>query len=263
MGASREYQVFTGLVEVAAGLLLLLRRTAMLGAVVSVAATANVLALNIAYDVEVKVLAAQVFLMSLFVLTPCAPRLARVFVLDNETQSTRIRPLFQQAAAERMVRGIGAVFAAWIVYSTFQYAERQVIANARDRGAPLYGTWNVEETVRNGISVPLLWTDTSLWRRLIVQSTNAALIVRMSDSERREPNEGRYSYALDTVAHTVRFTPFRFAGATELLTFAYHLPDSDHLVLTGRNEDQAVVVRLRRFDPSRLTLVGWRRSWRW
>lgn len=263
MGASREYQVFTGLVEVGAGLLLLVRRTAMLGALVSMAAMANVLALDIAYDAGVKFLAGQMFLMTLFILAPFATRLARVFVFGDETRSTWIGRLFQQATADRVARTVGLVFAAWIVYSTFQYAERQVIANENARHTPLYGIWNVEGIARNGVAVPLLWTDTTLWRRVVIQSTDAALIVPMSDSEARPPNAARYSYEIDGVAHTVRFTPFKFSGTTRPLTFAYLLPDRDHLVLDGRNGDEAIVVRLRRFDPSTYTLVGWRRSWWW
>lgn len=48
MSQSRSYQVFTGVVEVAGGLLLLTRRTAMLGALVSMAALANVFMLDLA-----------------------------------------------------------------------------------------------------------------------------------------------------------------------------------------------------------------------
>jgi hypothetical protein len=139
------------------------------------------------------------------------------------------------------------------------------IANESARRTPIYGIWNVEETTRNGVAVPLLWTDTTLWRRLVVQSTDAALLVPMSDSEARPPNVGkyRYSYELDSVAQTVRFTQFKFSGTMRQLTFAYFLPDRDHLVLNGRNGDDAVVVRLRRVDPSTYTLVGWERSWWW
>ena len=263
MGASREYQVFAGLIEIFGGLLLLARRTAMLGALVSVAAMANVLALDIAYDASVKFLAGQIFLMTLFALAPFGTRLTKVFILNRETHSAQIRRLFQHTTADRIARAGGVVFAAWIVYSTFQIAEGQVTANERDRETPLYGIWEVEETARNGVPVPLLWTDATLWRRLVVQSSSAALIVLMSDSATRGLNAGRCSLRLDNVVQTVLFTPFPFSALTRPLTFTYVLPDRDHLVLHGRNGNSDVVMRLRRIDPSTYTLVGWKRSWRW
>ena len=57
---------------------------------------------------------------------------------------------------------------------------------------------------------------------------------------------------------------FAFSGTAQSLKFAYVLPDRDHLVLSGQSGERgAVVVRLRRIDPSTYTLVNWDRSWRW
>ena len=118
MGASRHYQVFAGFVEVVGGLLLLTRRTAMLGALVSVAALGNVLALDIAYDVPVKFLAGQMFLMTLFVVAPFTKRLGAVFFLNQDTGPTPVRRLFQHAPTDRMARTVGVLFATWIVSRT-------------------------------------------------------------------------------------------------------------------------------------------------
>lgn len=263
MAASRPYQVFTGLVEVTGGLLLLTRRTAMLGALVSMAAMANVLALDIAYDANVKFLAGQLFLMTLFVLAPYARRLVGMFVLDDEQHDPSVRRLFRRAAIARATRVVGILFVVWVVYSNFQAAERQVNANVRARQAPLYGIWEVEEISRNGVSVPLLGTDVTLWRRLVVQSRDAAVIVPMSDPAQRMPNAGRYAVEFDNSASIVRFAPFAFSGTTQPLAFRYRLPDRDHLLMDELNGSQPASLRLRRIDPSTYTLVNWERGWRW
>ena len=54
MGASRGYSVFAGLLEVVPGLLLLWGRTRLLGGLLAVAVLANVLALNLGFDISVK-----------------------------------------------------------------------------------------------------------------------------------------------------------------------------------------------------------------
>jgi hypothetical protein len=65
MGYSDGYEVFTGLVELLAGVLLLVPTTAFLGSVVALGATAHVLVLNLCFDVPVKLLASHLFVGSL------------------------------------------------------------------------------------------------------------------------------------------------------------------------------------------------------
>ena len=61
---------FAGLAEVLGGVLLLWRRTTMLGALIVFAVMSNVLAMNLSYDVSVKLLAGHLVLMSVILLAP-------------------------------------------------------------------------------------------------------------------------------------------------------------------------------------------------
>ena len=265
MGASRPYQVFTGLVEVTGGLLLLTPRTAMFGALVSMAAMANVLALDIAYDATVKFLAAQLFLTTLFVLAPFAGRLVDMFELDHDhdENAASVRRVFGYTTTTRAARVVGILFVGWIVYSNFHAAERQVNANERlgKRLSTAFGRWRRSVETDVG-STPGNGPDTVATSGRPVDGRRGDR--SMSDSPHPMPNAGRYRVQLDSRAQTVRFTPFAFSGTTQPLNFAYVLPDRDHLVLSGQSGDRgAVVVRLRRIDPSTYTLVNWERSWRW
>src|SRR6185295_19857391 len=66
MGYSRVYQVFAGSIEVIASLLLLSRRTACLGALFATVGMANVVALDLGYDVTVKFIALNLLAMAVF-----------------------------------------------------------------------------------------------------------------------------------------------------------------------------------------------------
>lgn len=66
MGYSDAYEVFTGIVELLAGALLLLPTTRFLGSLVALGATAQVLMLNLCFDVPVKIFAGHLFLGSLW-----------------------------------------------------------------------------------------------------------------------------------------------------------------------------------------------------
>jgi hypothetical protein len=85
MAASPGYTLLCGLVETAGGLLLVPRRTVALGALISAAAMANVLALNIFYDVNQKIRCLYYLLLALYLAAPQLSRLWRLLVLERVT----------------------------------------------------------------------------------------------------------------------------------------------------------------------------------
>ena len=76
MGYSRPYAIFAGAGEMLGALLLCTRRTATAGALILIAILSNVVAMNLAYDVAVKVGAVNFLLMAAFIAAPDAARLA-------------------------------------------------------------------------------------------------------------------------------------------------------------------------------------------
>jgi uncharacterized membrane protein YphA (DoxX/SURF4 family) len=78
MGYSLPYNLFTGAAECLGGALLLFRRTTTLGSLVLIAVLANVVMLNFCYDVPVKLLSAELLLVSIVLLWPDLGRLASV-----------------------------------------------------------------------------------------------------------------------------------------------------------------------------------------
>lgn len=77
MGASTWYSVATGLVELVAGLLLLWKRTALLGALLAVVATVQIFLLNFFYDVPVKILATEQLVIAVGLTVRYWPNLLR------------------------------------------------------------------------------------------------------------------------------------------------------------------------------------------
>lgn len=83
MGASRPYTIFAGLGEVAGALLLIWRRTSVLGAMVTFGVMVNVMMLNYCYDVPVKIYSTHLVMMSIMIILPEAMRVMNVFVLNR------------------------------------------------------------------------------------------------------------------------------------------------------------------------------------
>ena len=71
-----------GIVEVLAGLMFW-RRTVVLGAIISLFATVNVMAINYFYDVPVKIFSTTLFIMTLYILTYNLKDLFVFFLTDN------------------------------------------------------------------------------------------------------------------------------------------------------------------------------------
>ena len=75
MGHSRAYTIFAGLAEVAGGVLLLWRRTAVIGAFVVIAVMTNVVLLNFCYDVPVKLFSVELLAMAIAIVGPQLQRI--------------------------------------------------------------------------------------------------------------------------------------------------------------------------------------------
>ena len=83
MGASRPYTVFGGLAEALGGLLLLWRRTTLLGALVAFGLLLNIVMLNFSYDVPVKLFSSLLLGLALFLVWPDVGRLVDLFVRNR------------------------------------------------------------------------------------------------------------------------------------------------------------------------------------
>ena len=255
MSASRFYTIVAGVVEVVAGLLLLTRRMAVLGALVGTGAMAHVLMLNIGYDVSAKFISAAMVLMGVFLLTPHTKRLADFFVLGRATAPDLAPTLFSSRRRDRMARICGVIFALVIV--SWAYLKAQGIANDNiaTASSPFYGVWTVQETIRDGVAVPLLLSDETLWRRLIVFGRSAALAQSMSDSVTR------YAVTIDAVSRTINFTPVGWHNA-QSRSYRFDFPAGDDLELRTL-DSRSTMLRLSRVSLATSPLVSHTHAWVW
>ncbi|MFI5187938.1 MAG: hypothetical protein ACHQF0_14505, partial [Chitinophagales bacterium] len=91
MAYSNSYQIFTGAVEVLGGILMLFKRTAILGILITIAAICNVVMLNWSYNVDVKYYSMHLLLVAIFLLVPHIRRIADFFILNKATSPSEIR----------------------------------------------------------------------------------------------------------------------------------------------------------------------------
>lgn len=181
MGASPAYVIFSGLGEMAGGLLLMMRRTALIGALVTAGVMTQVAALNFFYDVPVKIF--SVFLLSeaLFLIAYDARRLR--FALVREVPRVA---WWKVAIRTAVVIAVCAL----MIKDTREYGKQL------ETRSSLRGVWRVDELQVNGVAKPPLITDLTRWRRLIFDYPQGMSIQLMNDHRNRygiELNQARFS----------------------------------------------------------------------
>lgn len=253
IGFSTPYMIFTGSVESIGGLLLFLRRTAPLGALVACGAMFNVAMLNYSYDVPVKLYSTNLFLMALFLLAPDIGRIANVLALNRPAAPASLTfPAPLRARSMRIGRlGAKLAFIAFALFSLIRVG----IGEHRDlaKKSPLYGAYDVEEFSDNGEARPPLTTDTKRWGKVAFDFP-AFTQVRMMDGTAKF-----FRTEIDTAKSTVTFSTAQDKDKKYLLT--YSRPDAEHLVLQGPWMGDTMVIKLKKIDDSKFLLIS--RGFHW
>ncbi len=198
MGFSKGYNMFMGVAEIAA-LLLLFRRTVTIGAIITLMTTANVMAVNYFYDVPVKIVSTGLFLLTVFLLVPDMQRLFRFF-FTGQAVSLPAMPAPEVKRKWLRITGyvVKYVLVAYVVIvGTLDVAEGSKQYGDGAPKPPLYGAYYVKSFVVNNDTIPPLATDSTYWRHLVIQWGEYAQIKFLNDSTRG------YSMKIDTVAHSL------------------------------------------------------------
>jgi hypothetical protein len=170
MQFSQPYTAATGIIEFTCGVLLIFRRTTLLGALCSAGATFQVFLLNLCYDVPVKLMSGHLFLMALLLIAPDAKRLFALFVLGRPVTPVPDAPLFGRwkwlnTAGFILRTGLYVGFASLRLYQSYQEAKTEGIL-APERATT--GRWIATGFVRDGHETPLpSEPDESLPKKLI------------------------------------------------------------------------------------------------
>jgi hypothetical protein len=166
MGASKPYEVFAGLGEVAGGLLLFHRRTALLGCLVSIGVMTNVAALNWLYDVPVKLFSSHLLLYAVFLLAPWQQRLWALVVTNRPSAPVDLTVVHSRRLVWTLAL-FGWLWVAGHLVQTHFGLSRVAEQRSAQRARPaLYGLWSVERMLLDGVEVPA--TDATRWKFLAI-----------------------------------------------------------------------------------------------
>jgi hypothetical protein len=235
MAVAPAYQAFAGLVETLAGVLLMLRRTALLGALIALATMLNVAVIDWAYHVDGPVIyVTHMVVMAFLLLIPDLRRLVDVFVSDRAVAAP-VRPrLTARAGVDRAFRAVGVLALTWTVAHMFYlYAYGFPLANRfwNWQRPPLYGGYDVETFIRNGDTIPPLLSDASRWRRMFVNDRATPYADADGQIQLMPDTLRPFFFRIDSMPGTL--TIWRRGDTNYENHWTYSQPDSLHLILTG------------------------------
>jgi hypothetical protein len=230
MGFSIPYQMFTGAVEVLAGFLLIFRRTTFLGALVTIGAMTQVFALNMCFDVPVKLYSLHYLVMGIFLAIPDLPRLFSVMVLGRAAEPKAYPPLLGNKWCGRVGMLIRLLVVGLFLYSQISFGYTMWFKRHGGPPAPVKGHWEKVTLQIDGKDVDP--NDVLNWKSL--DFTNKAM-VRITG-----PKPPMMVYNTTWNPDEKKLTLGKFTDDQWSAEFTYNLPTADKLELTGKMDGKAI-----------------------
>jgi hypothetical protein len=254
IGSAPAYEIFTGCVMLAAALLLIVPRTATLGALISLAAMIQVFMLAMTYDVVAKLLAFHLILFSCFLLAPDVSRLVRFLLLRRTSSLSAEVQLFRDIRANRIALAAQIMFGLWLVGLNCNvcWGYWHIYGQGRPLSA-LYGIWEVKQMSIDEQPRPPLLTDSTRWRRAIFDYPDWMAFQRIDESF------VRYGTSVNLPERTLALT--KNGDKNWTASFTFQRPARDQLILDGQMDNHQVHMELQLTDRNSFVLVS--RGFHW
>ncbi|MFL9837195.1 hypothetical protein ABS768_06785 [Flavobacterium sp. ST-75] len=258
MGYSDTYSIFSGLCEVAGGLLLMYRKTRTLGAIVCFGVMLNVFLINMSYDIPVKLFSFELLFLSAFFIGLDYKRLVNVFILNKPVGTQVNRPPFKPKWANlttQIAKGVAIVAASGLMIYNGLKSQAQY-GDAAPK-PPMYGIYEVEEFVINNDTLPPMLTDTIRWRYVIIDKWDSGNVFKMQTSGSK--NRIYFRSKTDTLNKHISFISYN--DSTEVGKFKYYKTDSIHYTFEGIYKNDTIKMNTLRTDENDYLLMN--RGFHW
>ena len=232
IGYSAPYQFFSGAMETTAGLLLLYRRTVTAGLFAATGAFLNVVMINLAYDVPVKLYASHLLFSCVFLLALDSKRLVRFLVLNQATPATTAYDWPYRLAWQRWGSIAVKVFIVYqVLVSPFRtgWQRFQALKHPPAAGPFATGFYDVRTFVVNRDTINAAASDTLRWRDVIFDNAGAGSVNTSDQIFWQRYRRGYFRYRPDTTKHTVAVwkTSAIPRDSTFLFMMRYERPDTN------------------------------------
>ncbi len=226
IGLNPVYEMICGAAEVSAGILILFRRTGLLGELLTAFLATNIVLYNFCFDVPVKLYAAHLLLMSIAFIVPDMPSLFNFFYLHRPAKPIDgwVKPARRYGLRIETITVIIVLLLA-VLPNAFQMNQIYAKQRASQRNPPpLTGQWHLASASKpflTGDGAPLANIFFEPTGRVMYQSSDGVL--------------WRGGSHADDKKHTLQLFCEGHDGPPP--TYAVVKPDPTHMVLTPTGKD--------------------------
>lgn len=254
LGFSKGYNIFMGIIEISA-ILLLFKRTMVVGAFLSLAASVHVMSMNYFFDVPVKILSTTLVFLCLFILAPNMRVISNFFLTNEPQKLTPLQiPIFEKRWQLIAFRSLKYLLIIWTIAIMLNNALKQQYTYGAKAAKPfLYGIYNVENFKFNGKEVPPILTDSTRWKQMIINWDGYAQVKLMNDSIQTLNTVFRLESKLLTFASS--------NGDNTRYYFNYNIPNENQLILKGLINQDSIFICFKRKDLKEFKLIN--RGFHW
>ncbi len=246
MGYSASYQIFSGVMETLVGLLLLNRKTVTTGVLLGIGVFANVVLLNLSYDIPVKIFSMQILFACIYLALCDWRRIANFFILNKPVEADSAYQITLNNKWQKWGRiAAKSLFIfVFVIMGFYQSWNRYQRVASRAEVPPIKsGIYDVQTYVLNNDTLPPLTTDSLHWKNIVFDKGGSGSVNSKDPMFRQRYGRGYFSYQTDTIAQTLSIKRF-LADSTDLFTFKYELPNSENIILRSENRGDTIYIHL-------------------
>jgi uncharacterized membrane protein YphA (DoxX/SURF4 family) len=249
MGHSLVYNIFIGSLEILGGLLLLNRKTSVLGSFLITGIMVNVAIMNLTYDIPVKLFSIHLTIMASILLVANGRRILSFFLKNETIEKAQYVNYIKNKSLIKIIHFFkkATIIIIPIIVILQCFINFKATEQLRSK-SKLRGIWKTELFVIDKDTIAPLITDPNRWKYFIIDYKEKAIIKKMNDSIERLSFKER--------AETKEII-FKNSTETSLQKFTYSISNSNKLKLNGKG----VSISLKRVPTSKFRLLNRKFHW--
>lgn len=256
MGSSYSYTVFSGIIEIIPALLLLFRKTRLLGAIVTFGVMLNVVMLNFGFDITVKLYSLFLLFISIVLLAPHFSSLFQFFIRGE--RSAIVVQSYKPDSKSSLLRYtilktlvIGLLF----YESTGFYFATENLNDDKSPRPELYGAYEVYLFTDQGKIIPASMSYPGRFKRVFFHRRDFFIVQTMDDQF------VDYNVLVDKNDHSITLFNSGLPAHHDLTSTLTYSVNEDKLVIYGYFFDSYITLFSKKLDLEKLPLLREEMHW--
>ncbi|MES2284424.1 MAG: hypothetical protein V4547_01965 [Bacteroidota bacterium] len=253
MGASYSYTVFMGLLEIIPAILLLFKRTRLLGAIIAMGILINITMINFGFDISVKVYSCFLLFLSIVIVSPDLKKIFSFFILNKQVITNEWEPKINSKKRILFYSTFKSLVIGLILVDTLSvYFMTNNFNDDKAQRPFLHGAYNVEIFVKNNDTLAPLQTDKYRLKRVFIHREGYLITQSMNDEMQD------YKLRYEIISNKLILESYDSSKIT--LDYIYNKKDST-LFLSGRVYNDSIKIYSKQIDLGKLPIFQQNFHW--